>query len=130
MYKAYRRDKNSKLKIKPQHACSDNSIGASREFLLLPPPSLLEWSEVLAKEATEVRLNGFIRLMVFGLMGVVGADLSGLMYTDGERTVWEFFRPGLGTAEELKAEHSCTFRYVWQQKQFVINLHYCFISYH
>lgn len=68
----------------------------------------------MAKEATEVRLNGFIRLMVFGLMGVVGADLSGLMYTDGARVEWEVFRPGLGAAEELKAEHQCTFRYVWQ----------------
>lgn len=52
--------------------------------------------------------------MVFGLMGVVGADLSGLMYTDGARVEWEVFRLGLGAAEELKAEHQCTFRYVWQ----------------
>lgn len=43
--------------------------------------------------------------MVFGLMGVVGADLSGLMYTDGARVEWEVFRLGLGAAEELKAEH-------------------------
>lgn len=47
--------------------------------------------------------------MVFGLMGVVGADLSGLMYTDGARVEWEVFRLGLGAAEELKAEHQCTF---------------------
>lgn len=40
--------------------------------------------------------------MVFGLMGVVGADLSGLMYTDGARVEWEVFRLGLGAAEELK----------------------------
>lgn len=65
--------------------------------------------------------------MVFGLMGVVGADLSGLMYTDGARVEWEVFRPGLGAAEELKAEHQCTFRYV-TMATFVINLHHCFIS--
>lgn len=43
--------------------------------------------------------------MVFGLMGVVGADLFGLMYIDGVRVEWEVFRFGLGVVEELKVEY-------------------------
>lgn len=59
----------------------------------------------MVKEVIEVRLNGFIRLMVFGLMGVVGADLFGLMYIDVVRVEWEVFRFGLGVVEELKVEY-------------------------
>jgi hypothetical protein len=83
-------------------------MGASREFLLLPPPSLLEWSDKFVVDATDVRLNGFILPIPPVLMGVeTGAALSGLMNTDGVLPLGEILE--LRTGRALKVKNSPTY---------------------